>query len=238
MPNLLPKDRQQFTCEEANNSRKVTLSRWVVEAVNGRLKNVFPFLKHTVEGTYTPKILRFTRIACAILNAYFPPINEHQDFHDKVADAIESHTENTNQLKLEVEELGLRRMTTRWTKADARLLMDFPRLSWDELKMKTLGTYQLKIASRYNAEHVRSNDEYGILLHRDTPNIIRTQIRSRFSRSTTHTQWVKYDPEQLGLEGILGLYCTCKVGERSLGCCSHLAAVRFVSYIIIQIIII
>lgn len=225
MPNLLPKDRQQFNAQEANDSRRVTLSRWVVEAVNGRLKNVFPFFKHTVEGSYNGKIMRFVRIACGILNKYFPSINPHQDFHNLVADAVENHAVNNNELKTEIEELGLRRMTTRWVKADAQSVEDFPRLTWDDLKMKTLGTYQLKIAERYNKEHMKCSADYGILIHRDTPNIIRTQIRSRFSRSTTHSQWLKYDPGVPGLAGILGMYCTCKVGERTLGCCSHSAAV-------------
>lgn len=40
---------------------------WVIEAVNGRVKNMFPFFKHTIEGTYVPKIMRFNRVACAII---------------------------------------------------------------------------------------------------------------------------------------------------------------------------
>lgn len=33
------------------------------------------------------------------------------------------------------------------------------------------------------------------------------------------------------MEGIKGRYCSCKVGERTFGCCSHITAVvRFLSY--------
>jgi hypothetical protein len=66
------KRKTQFTCEEANTSRKVTMSCWVIESVNGRIKNVFPWFKHTIEANYIPKIMRFNRIACSIMNAFFP----------------------------------------------------------------------------------------------------------------------------------------------------------------------
>lgn len=42
---------------------------------------------------------------------------------------------------------------------------------------------------------------------------------------------MKYDAEGEGYNAIKGLYCSCKVGERSLGCCSHLTSVvRYVGY--------
>lgn len=201
------------------------MSRWVIEAINGRLKNVFPFLKHTIEATYVPKLNCFVRFACAILNRYFPPINPPTEFHDVVANAVEAHTSTVNDLKTEVEERGLRRLTPSWKKATPDLVFDFPKLEWEDLKKMTLGSYQLRIAERYNKEHLNSSGQYGILLHRDSPDIIRGQIQSRFQRSKTHSCWVKYSPGVDGLDGIKGLYCSCKTGERTLGCCSHLAAV-------------
>jgi len=51
MPSLLGKKEVQFSTELANLSRKVTLRRWIVEAVNGRVKNVFAFFRGTIEGT-------------------------------------------------------------------------------------------------------------------------------------------------------------------------------------------
>jgi len=41
MPQFMSKDQKQLTTEQANASRKVTMGRFVVETVNGRLKNVF-----------------------------------------------------------------------------------------------------------------------------------------------------------------------------------------------------
>ena len=41
MPRFIDRKENQLTCEEANESRKVTMGRFVVETANGRLRNVF-----------------------------------------------------------------------------------------------------------------------------------------------------------------------------------------------------
>lgn len=50
MPALLLKTEKQFTAKEGNESRRVTLVRWLVEAVNGRIKQKFRFFRDTVDG--------------------------------------------------------------------------------------------------------------------------------------------------------------------------------------------
>lgn len=205
--------------------------RWVVEAVNGRVKNVFPFFKHTIEGTYVPKIMRFNRIACAIINKYFPPLFNNKEFHDVISEVCTSEISQSNGLKEEIEELGLKRMTTRWERATASSVLDFPKLSMEDLKRITLGTYQIKIAERYIASHLKEDSEFGIFVHREKEGIIRAKIQSRFSKSKTHDLWIKFEENESGYEAIKGLYCTCKVGERTLGCCSHLTSVlRYLGY--------
>lgn len=160
MPSLLDKKSKQFTCEEANKTKTVTSTRWVVEAVNGRYKGVFPFFKHKIEATYIPKLLLFNQIACAILNKYFPPILQDQDYHDLIADAAINQNSNENELKEEVERLGLTRMTAKWEKCSTDSVQDFPKLSWDDLKKLTLGSYQLRIAKKYNQQHVKEDGTY------------------------------------------------------------------------------
>lgn len=199
--------------------------RWVVEAVNARVKNVFPFFKHTIEGTYVPKIMRFNRIACAIINKYFPPLYKNIEFHDVITEATAKGTSNINTLKEEIERLGILRMSARWEKASENTIRDFPILSMEDLKRMTLGTYQIKIAKKYIEHHMRGDSHFGIFVHRENNGILRAKIQSRFSRAKTHNTFVKFDGTESGFEAIKGLYCTCKVGERSLGCCSHLTSV-------------
>ncbi len=199
--------------------------RWVVESVNGRIKNVFPFFKHTIEGSYVPKIMRFNKIACAIMNKYFPPLIDNKDFHKVISEVTTNHQCQTNELKAEIESLGLKRMTSRWEKASGSSVFDFPKLSMDDLKRITLGTYQIKIAAKYIDSHMKEDNNFGIFVHRENESIIRAKIQSRFSRSKTHDAWVKFNNDETGYEAIKGLYCTCKVGERTLGCCSHLTSI-------------
>ncbi|KAJ6642944.1 hypothetical protein Bhyg_07900 [Pseudolycoriella hygida] len=190
-----------------------------------RVKNVFPYFKHTIEGTYVPKIMRFNRVACALINKYFPPLFTDKDFHKIISEVCENHTQQSNQLKEEIDILGIKRMTTRWMKASEDAVPDFPKLSMDDLKRITLGSYQLKIAEKYVECHMKEASEFGIFIHRDTDVIIRAKIQSRFSRSKTHDACVKFQKNGCDYKAIEGLYCSCKVGERTLGCCSHLTAV-------------
>ena len=50
MPALKKNSNAQFTTEEANTSRKCTLVRWLIEAVNGRLKMKYKFFADVIPG--------------------------------------------------------------------------------------------------------------------------------------------------------------------------------------------
>lgn len=65
--------RRQFTTSEANQSRCVTKVRWVVEAVNARIKQ-FKFLANTIQNSSLPSLEQYLSIACAIINRYRPPM--------------------------------------------------------------------------------------------------------------------------------------------------------------------
>jgi hypothetical protein len=210
---------------------QVTMNRWVNESVNGRLKNVFPFFRHTIEGRYVPKIMPFVRIACAILNAYFPPLFQDQVFHQTVIEEALIVREESK-FKEELEELGLFRKTTSWKKASPTCVPLFPKLAMEDLQILTLGSYQLKMARVYNKHHMKDGVEYEILLHKNPVhnNILRAYINSRFRGSHKHSVWIKYEDGVNSLEGIKERYCDCRVGERSLGCCSHVASVSDLVY--------
>lgn len=159
------------------------------------------------------------------MNKYFPPLFNNKDFHKVISEVTERHSSHTNELKIEVESLGLKRMSSRWEKASDCSVTDFPTLSMDDLKRITLGTYQIKIAEKYIYSHMKENNTFGIFIHRQNECIIRAKIQSRFSKSKTHDSWVKFEKNGSGYEAVIGMYCTCKVGERTLGCCSHLTSI-------------
>jgi hypothetical protein len=144
MPHCLDKGQDQFSAEQANESRKITKLRWVVEAANGRLKNVFSFFHETISAAYFPKLNRFLRIAVAIQNAFFVPLFTETPEHIRMAEEMNQADVRTNNLEEKVERLQLeRRSVKRWEEANEDgILVEFPDLNMDELSHITLGSYQ------------------------------------------------------------------------------------------------
>lgn len=205
---------------------KVTSSRHVIENVNARVKEVFPFFKHTVEGSYVPKIMGFLKICCALINKFYPPLKVNEDYHERVIEKMPD-VPKENALKKEIELKNLdKRINANWERADASTVDDFPRISWNQLREVTCGRYQLKIAKRYNDQHLKSDPNYGIFLHKESDGLLRAKIASRFRRSASHHLWIKYTPNQAGIEG-LQYYCQCQVGARTFGTCAHITSVIF-----------
>ena len=65
--------RRQFTTQESNESRCVTKTRWIVEAVNRRIKE-FKYFANTVQNSSLMYLQDDLSIACALINCYRPPI--------------------------------------------------------------------------------------------------------------------------------------------------------------------
>ena len=65
--------RRQFSAEEANQSRCITKVRWVVEAVNRRLKQ-FKYFANTIQNSSLMNLESDLSIVCALINRYQPPM--------------------------------------------------------------------------------------------------------------------------------------------------------------------
>ena len=61
--------------------------RWVVEAVNARIKQ-FKFSSNTVQNSSLPSLEEYLKIACSIINCYHPQIaistREHEEIGRKM----------------------------------------------------------------------------------------------------------------------------------------------------------
>lgn len=75
MPASLEPGEKQLNTEQANDSREVTKTRWIMESRNGHLKSNFKFLANTILITHAIHIGDFYIIADAILNKYRKPMN-------------------------------------------------------------------------------------------------------------------------------------------------------------------
>ncbi|CAF0986877.1 unnamed protein product [Brachionus calyciflorus] len=79
MPAFIDTDKKQLTTEQANNSRLVTESRWVIEAVNGILKLSFKALSQ-VKNTMLNHIGFDYRITGALINRYFDRLSSDKEY--------------------------------------------------------------------------------------------------------------------------------------------------------------
>ena len=65
--------RRQFSTTESNQSRCITKVRWIVEAVNGQMKQ-FKFFSNTVQNSSLPHLEAYISIACSLINRYRSPM--------------------------------------------------------------------------------------------------------------------------------------------------------------------
>lgn len=233
MPALLPPGQRQLTTEEANETRKVTKSRWIVEARNGHLRSIFKFLSQTILLQHAKKLNSYYRIAGAIINRYHPTIIM-QDADIQLARRMIERANMPNVIQARVELENLTRRNGQWEQLDGQDLLDFPELDLDYLRDLTIGTYQLKLSSSYIQDKlVRDNDDQLQLdVNINEPGFIRVRVYSRFRNATKHQLFIAYRVNDENNHNndenddvILGYYCTCQSGARRLGTCAHVASV-------------
>ncbi|XP_062610716.1 uncharacterized protein LOC134272508 [Saccostrea cucullata] len=223
MPCFLRKGSNQHCTEEANLSRLITKVRWVVESVNGRIKN-WKLLDKVISNHYVSSIGDFVRIVCSLCNNFRPPLSNHNPEGESIAKEMLERSKFINHVKALVEENNLIRKRNTYINIteENETLDNFPKLSLDDLRQITFGIYQLKQAQHYTAEHIADDGLYSILLCKDLPDFFRVKIQSRHSNHIIHNLWIQYSPEN---STITGWYCTCKSGARVVGTCGHVASV-------------
>ena len=140
---------------QANKSRCVTMCRWVIEIVNGRIKRDFRLLRNVLNNRAATHLKEDLRIACALLNKFHPLIEGLPEAREYLAIA-QSRLHVTNHLAeyVERENINRRRAMFSAIDGDHPHLSDFPRLSIDDLKRFALGNYQLKQACSYFGKHI------------------------------------------------------------------------------------
>ena len=97
MPTFLPKSTKKFSTEQANNNRKVTKIRWVIEAVNGRLKQ-YKYFGKIIPNTAIPYIHEYAQIVCAIINTFRPPFVQDTSNDNHIAQEMLARAKKKNKL--------------------------------------------------------------------------------------------------------------------------------------------
>jgi len=226
MPSLLKKGQAQFSTEEANKSRQVSMLRFIVEQVNARVKLRYKFFDHRIPVSYFPKLGRLFQVAVAFTNAFCPPLFNEDDIHQELAERVHTKINSINTLQQEVEAKCLWRKKTVWENVNEDDLLEFPMLSLEEIRLITLGWYQICKGDLYNREVLSKGDGYRYMYYKERPGLVFMKLQSRFTKSRMHNVFVEFQEFGKGPESIKQYYCMCKNGSRTLGCCAHITAVR------------
>lgn len=121
----------------------------------------------------------------------------------------------------------------------------FPRIEKEDLPQITQGSYQLKQARSYACAHKKAKmTRFGVpfpcfvcpyhIIRRSfasiiaeknivQPILVNTSMSSRFRSGKSHESYILADADKNGPDAIIGYYCQCQHGMRTVGCCSHIA---------------
>ncbi|XP_033725211.1 uncharacterized protein LOC117315175 [Pecten maximus] len=213
------KQKQQHTVGESNASRLVTKIRWVVEAVNGRLKT-WKYLDRVLPNSQIPYVGDIVRIVCAICNKYCKPISTGDAETDQLIGTKMLYlSRKQNELQERVDRDGLVNRPSKWQRMDSSDIT-FLVMTEEDLRNLTLGVYQLKLARAYTQEHMSDTGGYDVCVCKVDANLISAKIQSRHINSKTYQLWVFFDECT-----VQGWYCKCRAGARVVGTCSHVASV-------------
>lgn len=62
---------------------------------------------------------------------------------------------------------------------------------------------------------------------KDDTNVLKFKVPSRHISRTTYRCFIRYKPNSIGISGVTEYTCECANGRRTVGCCSHIAAVIY-----------
>ena len=229
MPSYLKQGQTQHEGIEANNDRRCTKTRWVVESYHGRLKQWRMFKEQLSSNFFLNVIGELVQITTSCLNGFRGPIyvpNPQRDERDTILAArMQSRITLKSNLATRVKEDPelTKRSKALWQKLDA-IDIDFPQLDLEYLETVACGTYQIKQAPGYISEHLTDEGDYEMWAYRHSKDIIRVQIRSRHKSQTKYNVWIQFEDSD---DPIKDYYCQCPTGTRTIGMCAHTASILY-----------
>ena len=140
MPKFLQSGRCQLRDIAANKSRLVTKCRYVVEAINGKLKSIFRYINNNWQNRSIAHLRLDLRIAAALLNKFYPTLRSDIDEGEQMARVILAQVNRVNKLARLVEDTQLRVSQATFETMNAETETDFPKLSLDDLRRFAFGT--------------------------------------------------------------------------------------------------
>lgn len=225
----------QLSTAEANESRICTKVRWVVEAVNSSLKR-FKHLQNTVNSYEVPSLYNDVRIISAMHNCFFS--RRVSDLDDvNVAISMLQQVDKPNLVQKIVQEEGLVRKSLNFERLNHEHFDHLP--VWSSKDIYSLsGSYQLRLSKSYISNHFADGKyefsvtkdaslpdfhKYGITLR--SPFFLKAKLSSRHVSQKVYSIFVLIDTAEMSSSAVVGQYCTCKNGARTVGACAHVISI-------------
>lgn len=134
---------------------------------------------------------------------------------------------NVNALAYKIEDGNLNRKSVPFKPITSADLLDFPKLTLEDLEILFTGSYQIGQAVSYLDEMLDEHGNLSLKYLIEEPEIVRFEVRSRHIDAKTYKCYVEYDKELESIEAVTGYCCNCANGLRTIGCCSHVASLIF-----------
>jgi len=103
-------------------------------------------------------------------------------------------------------------------------ILDFPEMTEKDLKILFTDSYQLSQAVSYLAEMVDKDGKLKLEYVKAQSNILKLKVPSRHISRIAYSYFLRYKPNSVGLTHYT---CECANKKRTIGCCSHIAAVVY-----------
>lgn len=226
---------KQLSVLEANQTRLVTKVRYDVERINGMVKSTFKIFAEVWESLSVPHLMDDLQIVAGLLNEFFIKSNENKEMSLQLANEMLLRVPMENKL---AKIINGRSSKFIFSKDNRTVLLEndiFPPLSMIDLRNIAFGEYQIIQSKIYAWDHIKANNNlFEVEIFRDEinekhfpeysdedPSLIMLNINSRFISGKVWRALILFSRIKSGKESILEYCCSCKVGQRTVGCCSH-----------------
>ena len=122
-------ERQQLTTVEANDSRRISKVRSVVEAIHGQIEQKYHFLYHQVDNEILSRIRSYTRIACFLQNQFGRRVNSDTELRDEILAEMTNRQCTGNTLAVEVGKEHWDRRKVPFKRLTSAKVIDFPEMA-------------------------------------------------------------------------------------------------------------
>lgn len=232
----------QLTAFEANSTRCVTIVRHHVERVNGLLKSKWRLFSTVIDAHAVLHIATDFKIGAALINRISQPaINNIK--HTEFARQMMNKLNQPNLLSSAVSNKNFQRIIKSKSYDSFTDFTVIPNLTLDDLELISFGPYQILQGQLYLSNQLYQNEkklDVYRFFHDDVtryckdlftsdsqPMLLMICLKSRFESAKSHRVFVMIDVSKAGIQSVLHYYCSCKVGNRTAGCCSHVMALLF-----------